>query len=173
MSQSGANSSSSGPVPPTVATTYTEDSGTATPAANNLNVNGSNGIKTSGTGSTVTISIQNGITSNTTTTNNETVTITSIPLSSSTQVYSFDIRVAAYRTSGGAGAGFNIWGTVRTNGTTASLVGTPDKVVNLDPLLSSANSNLSVSGNNAIITVTGVSAIPMQWGSFSVYVTAI
>lgn len=39
----------------TVATTYTEDSGSAVPALNNLNIFGSAGINTSGAGSTVTI----------------------------------------------------------------------------------------------------------------------
>ena len=38
-----------------VATTYTADSGSATPAANNLNVLGGSGIDTSGSGSTLTI----------------------------------------------------------------------------------------------------------------------
>lgn len=44
----------------TVATTYTENAGTATPAANNLNILGLNGISTSGAGSTVTITSTNG-----------------------------------------------------------------------------------------------------------------
>jgi hypothetical protein len=50
----------SGPVPPTVATLYTEDSGTATPAANNLNVIGGTGVKTAGSGSTITINVVTG-----------------------------------------------------------------------------------------------------------------
>lgn len=57
MSQAGQINSASGPVPPTVATTYTENTGTATPATNNLNVLGSNGITTSGSGSTVTVTL--------------------------------------------------------------------------------------------------------------------
>lgn len=51
---------SAGPVPPTVATTYTENTGTATPSANNLNVLGGTGISTAGSGSTITINVQNG-----------------------------------------------------------------------------------------------------------------
>lgn len=39
----------------TIATTYTEDSGSATPSLNNLNILGGTGITTSGAGSTVTI----------------------------------------------------------------------------------------------------------------------
>lgn len=56
MSQSGLLNTTSGPVPPTVATSYTTDSGVAVPAANNLNIFGGEGIDTSGSGSTVTIS---------------------------------------------------------------------------------------------------------------------
>jgi hypothetical protein len=40
---------------PTVATTYTCDSGSATPAVNNINIYGGPGVTTSGSGSTITI----------------------------------------------------------------------------------------------------------------------
>ena len=50
----------SGPVPPTVATLYTENVGTAIPAANNLNVLGGTGITTSGSGNTILINVVNG-----------------------------------------------------------------------------------------------------------------
>lgn len=47
----------------TIAVTYTEDSGTATPAAGNLNVVGDSlNINTDGTGDTITISLENAIT---------------------------------------------------------------------------------------------------------------
>lgn len=49
-----------GPVPPTVATLYTEDIGTATPAANNLNVIGGTGVQTAGSGDTIIINVVNG-----------------------------------------------------------------------------------------------------------------
>lgn len=50
-------STSSGPVPPTVATSYQTNSGVAVPAANILNVLGSSGVATSGAGNTVTITL--------------------------------------------------------------------------------------------------------------------
>lgn len=47
----------SGPVPPSVATSYVCDTGVAVPAANVLNVLGSDGIDTAGSGNTITISV--------------------------------------------------------------------------------------------------------------------
>lgn len=56
MSQAGILSVTAAILPPTVPTTFTEDTGTATPAANNINIVGGAGIATSGAGSTITIS---------------------------------------------------------------------------------------------------------------------
>lgn len=51
-------SSLTGPVPPTVATSYVCDTGSAVPAANILNVLGGTGSSTTGSGNTVTINVE-------------------------------------------------------------------------------------------------------------------
>ena len=59
MSQIHVPLTSSGPIPPNIPTQFTTDSGIAVPAANNLNVFGGTGATTSGSGSTITITVIN------------------------------------------------------------------------------------------------------------------
>jgi len=59
MSQIIKVSSGSGPLPPDVPTQFTTDDGVAIPALNNLNVFGGLGATTSGSGSTITITVVN------------------------------------------------------------------------------------------------------------------
>lgn len=172
MSQAGIISTTSGPVPPSVATSYVENTGTAVPVANVLNVLGTNGITTAGSGNTVSISIQNGMTANAVTTGATTANILTFVLAATPKSYTFDIRVTGISTVGNNAVGYNIFGTVKTDGTTATLVPTQDKIVNEDTLVVAADANIIVSGNNAIVQVLGVLGYTIDWGAFGVNVTS-
>jgi hypothetical protein len=78
-------------------------------------------------------------------------------------VYSLEARIAGFDSATPSGCGYQLFGTVRTTGAAAALVGTPDKVVNEDAALAAADADIVVSGNNAIIRVTGVAALTIDW----------
>jgi len=59
VSQAGIINTVSGAVPPTVATSYVTDNGTAIPALNILNVNGGIGASTSASGNQIVITVKN------------------------------------------------------------------------------------------------------------------
>ena len=85
---------------------------------------------------------------------------------------SFDIRASAFESTTPAGAGYNIFGTVRTDGVSATLVGTPDVVINEEAALVAADLDLIVSGNNAIVRATGVAGLTLEWTAQEIYTEA-
>ncbi len=169
MSQAGITNTSSGPVPPTVATQYTENTGIAVPSANNLNVLGGVSVITTGSGSTITIDVRNFIAGIATTVGAVTADAITLALGATPSTYSIDVRTAAFESVTPSGAGYNLFATVRTDGVTASLVGTPDKIINEDAALVTGDVNVVVSGNNAILRVLGVAGLTINWRAVGLY----
>jgi hypothetical protein len=168
----------SGPVPPSVATSYVTDSGTAVPSANVLNVKGGtqslsvdNGIlTTAGPSNQINIDLTNRVQGRITTTDASNQTLISFALSASAATYNFDANISAYDVTDDLGAGYSIFGSVRSTASTAFLVGTPDKIVNEEPSTVNCDANLVVSGNNAIIQVNGLAGKTINWNCVLTYV---
>ena len=155
---------------PTVATTYQTNDGTATPAANILNVLGANGVNTRATGNTITVELDNACESTGQTIGAQTTNINCITLGTTAGTYSFRINVAGYVTAGGDsgdGIGYFFAGVVRTDGANGTLIGTPDKFGFEDASLLAADVSLSISGNDLIVAVTGTAGNTIDWSALT------
>lgn len=161
-----------GSLPPSVPLQFTEDTGIAVPAANNLNVFGGVGIDTSGTGSTVTISLENSSTGTATTIGAVTADVLTVNLTTvigAPGTISIEARVAGFNASTPASAGYLLYGTARTDGATATIVSTPDQIINEDVVLDPADCTFVASGNTVIVRVTGVAGLTINWRATSTY----
>ena len=187
-----SNVGGGGVVPPNVATSYVTDvNSPAVPALNILNVpggsvtvNNAHGIQTDGSSgsNTLTVQLTNRATGSVTTTGAATANVITLALGATPGVYTFDIVVAAFAKTGiGAplGAGYTIVGSVRTDGATATLIPT-QQVDHFEEgtigVVPQATAVLGVSGNNAVVTVTGKSdgaaGFVMDWVGTLLYTFA-
>ncbi len=178
MSQAGIINTTTGPVPPTVPTSFVTDSGTAIPAANILNVvtpgGGTQGISTSGSGSTITITLTDIIVRATCQTINAgTATFNvNIPIPTSNSSASIRANMAGYAKTAGTAIGGELIGAVRNVGGVLTVIGTPDLTRNNDVSLSAWNCTLTVSGTNALVQVTGVAGVTINWTAIIDFIIA-
>lgn len=157
-----------------VATTYTENSGTATPAANNLNVLGNGSITTIGSGSTVTVELT-GLTNHNVLVGAGTTTITNvapgtagIPLVSNGAAADPSFSTALVVGGGTGAVSFNTNGVVISNTTTtgalAALSLTDGQVVIGSSIGApaaatlSAGSGIAITNGHNSITITNTGA---------------
>ena len=177
MSQAGIISISAAPLPPDVPSSFTTDDGVAVPVANNLNVlgadtsdNNNNGISTEGSGDTVTVLLTNRLQGTGSTVGAVDTDIVTFALGATPGTYTFDITVAGFESTTPAGCGYQLFGTIRTDGATATLVGTPDRIANEEAALITCQSALLASGNNAVIRVTGTAGLTVNFGTVATYI---
>lgn len=164
----------SGPVPPSVPTSFVTDvNSPAIPAANILNVLGGftatndiDGIRTDGSSgsNTLTVQLTNRYRQTTTTSGAVTSTVT-ILSALAAGVYVLDVKVAGDSTAGApaAGVGYTIVGAVRSDGVTATLIPGQQTDAFEEASLVGSNASIGVSGNTITVTVTGVAAYDISW----------
>lgn len=149
------------------------------PTANNINlvggssnINDNNGITVIGTPgtSTETFTLTNRVQGTVTTTDATPTSASTFALGATPGVYNFDIQIVAYDITDTAGAGYFISGSIRTTGAAAVVVGTPDKINNEEAATVACDANLTGSGNNAVINVTGIAGKTINWKVLSQYI---
>jgi hypothetical protein len=91
-------------------------------------------------------------------------TIITIPLGAVAGTYQVEAIVKAFNAAGPYGAGFHIFATYRTDGTTATLIN-QQPIYNEDTALEPSDAVASTSGGNAIIQVTGVTGLTIVWNA--------
>lgn len=102
--------------------------------------------------STITLTQYNRLTGTASGAGVTTLTPISFALGATPAVYRFEVRVAAFDSAAVLGAGYSIWGAVRTTGAAGVVIGTPDKIIDEEGALVAGNANLIVTGNNMEIT---------------------
>jgi hypothetical protein len=166
-----------GNLPPTVPTSFITDNGTAIPSTNILNILGqaNSGITTSAdpnNSNNLYINfVANDLVGTITTTDATPTALLTVPLGSNAGVFTFDVKIVAYCTSGtnaGNGNGYTITGAVLTNGTSATLL--PNPAIDEFENLPDASVDLIVSGNNGIIQVTGIAGDTFNWKAEAEYI---
>lgn len=180
MSQAGIISITDHILPPDVPTSFVTDiNSPAIPAANVLNVPGGSvstdnvhGIQTDGSSgsNTLTIELTNRLTGSVQTTDATPTALITFALSGSASVYRFDFNVCGRDIANGNGVGYNVQGTIKTNGTTATIIETPYIDNDEDATLISANIDLITSVNSAVLQVTGVAGRTINYKSVGTYV---
>jgi hypothetical protein len=156
-----------GAVPPTASNIFVVG-GTST--ANNAN--GITVVGNAGT-STETFTLTNRLQGSATSVGAVNTSIITFPLSATPGTYTFDVSIAGFATAGAGlplGAGYTIVGSIRSTGAAATLL--PSQAVDSfeDAALVGNLASLAVSGNSAIIQVSGVAAFTIDWNATGSYV---
>jgi len=150
--------------------------GAVSPTAGNINLLTGNGLTTTGDPGTSTITITRDDFPNSgtgTTVGATTANLITIPLGAVATTYAFEARIAGFESTTPAGVGYSIFGTLRTDGASATVIGTVDRITNEDPALNAANATIVASGNNAVIQVLGVAGLTINWRAFSLQTSVV
>ncbi len=182
MSQAGHISVAASP---TVATSFTTDTGTAVPALNVLNVtaidvtgDNVNGVQTRGGVSTVggatndlEVQLTNRLQGTVSVTGAVTGNLITFALSGSTaSVYRFSFTVSGIDTATGDGVGYTVDASARTDAATATIISTPNIDSDEDASLSAALIDVVASGNNVILQPTGIAVQTINYSAVGTYV---
>lgn len=177
MSQAGLVAITAAVIPPTVPEQFTADDATvAVPAASNINIftndttaNNDNGIRSTASGSTVTIQLTNRQTGTVTTADATPTTLLTFPLGAVAGVYYFEGNIVAFDTTDVAGGAYTFVSGFRTTGAAATEISTEFKDVFEEAAMATADFSIAASANNFVLTVTGIAAKTIDWNAYLTY----
>lgn len=179
MSQAGVNNTATGPSPPTVATQYTTDSGIAVPALNNLNVfggstatNDTDGINTTGAGSTVTVRLSNRQAGSVKHIDVGTSTLLTFTPVDGDGTYRLRSEIAAFDQTTPSGASYELSATIIVSAGVVSLQGTGVRIMEGNATVFDVElvDMTSPTPTTAAVIVTGVAGKTINWGCVLNYV---
>ncbi len=171
--------------PPAVATSYVTDDGTAIPAANILNVNGAglpnpaiiddndNGIETYANpdlSDNLAIFLTNRKVGSGSTVGAGTTDLFTQDLGAVPGTYNFQIYCSGFESTTPAGCAYVIFGAIRTTGAAATILTTQELIADKEAALLAAAISIVVSGNNAIVRVTGVAGLTVNYKVLANYI---
>lgn len=174
-----------GNLPPSVATSYTTQSGTAVPSANVLIINAGDstenndngiiskgGVLGTGTANEVDIVLTNRITGSVSTTGIVTSTIMTFTPPAAEGVYDFSINICAWITAGQIGSTYQMLGAVKSDGLgTFATIGTPIRTMRGESVTFDVTQvDVSISGSSILVTATGLAATTIKWTGLMTYV---
>ena len=181
MSQAGIINTTSGPVPPTVATSYVTDvNSPAIPAANVLNVlgsdttsNDSDGIRTDGSSGSNTLTIQltnrTHVTSTTSDGAGQTQTVTVFTPTVATGI-TFTVSVTGYDSLNNEVTGGELVGIARSSaGGVVVVVGTNDTFDESDAGLIASDWDVVTNGTVIQMQFVGVVGLTISWSAVFIY----
>lgn len=175
MSQSGILADLTSPSGD-VETLTADDTNVVSPVANNINIfsddsttNNENGITTTGSGDTVSILLTNRLQGTIQTVGAVTEDLITFPLGATPGNYTFEVRISGHESTTPGGLGYSLFGSITTTGAAGSIQGTVDRINNENPALTGANATIIASGNNAIVQVTGVADLTINWAAVGLY----
>jgi len=155
----------------------TDNATTASPSAGLINLItpglGTQGIATSATGNTITVTVTPaGISGTGSTVGAVTTNVIDFSLGAVPGVYTFDMNTAGFDSATPGGVGYNLFATIRTTGAAATLIGASTNLANEEAGYNTANSTVTVSGNNMRVACLGVAGKTINWAVNGVYVFA-
>jgi hypothetical protein len=148
--------------------------GAVPPTLGNINIVGGAGISVSGNPGTSTLTITEDEVNEGTVTTIGAVTgdVITIALGATPSTYTLEARVGLFESTTPAGGGMWVLGVARTTGAAASIVASDAEDTFLEAALTMASVEWVVSANSAILRVTGVAGLTINWAATAEYVVA-